>query len=312
VSSTVVRNVAATAVAPMAWGSTYLVTTEFLPAGRPFLAGTLRSLGAGLILVLLAHRPNQNRGTAKSASPQSPFPQSLIWWFRAITLGVLNIGAFFAMLFGAAYRLPGGIAAAVGAIQPLVAVSLAAVIIKERPRRLTMVSVVVGVIAVVVLVTRNTQQLDSLGLVLAFGGAVSMATGVTLTKHWGRPVELLTFTSWQLLAGGAFLLPLVLVFEGLPSTLTLRNVMGYLWLASVGGALAYSLWFRGIALLPVVATSVLGALSPVVAALLGWLVLEQHLSALQGIAAMVILGSVLVTQLTAARPTASSSQATQD
>jgi probable blue pigment (indigoidine) exporter len=265
VSSTVVRNVAATAVAPMAWGSTYLVTTEFLPAGRPFLAGTLRSLGAGLILVLLAHRPNQNRGPA-----QSPLPQSRIWWFRAITLGVLNIGAFFAMLFGAAYRLPGGIAAAVGAIQPLVAVSLAAVIIKERPRRLTVGSVVVGVIAVVVLVTRNTQQLDSLGLILAFGGAVSMATGVTLTKHWGRPVELLTFTSWQLLAGGAFLLPLVLVFEGLPSTLTLRNVMGYVWLATVGGALAYSLWFRGIALLPVVATSVLGALSPVVAALLGW------------------------------------------
>jgi probable blue pigment (indigoidine) exporter len=297
VSSTVVRNVAATAVAPMAWGSTYLVTTEFLPAGRPLLAGALRSLGAGLILVILANRPNE-----KHHPKQNPFPQSEIWWFRVIVLGILNIGAFFAMLFGAAYRLPGGIAAAVGAIQPLVAVSLAAAIMKERPRAVTIGSVVVGVIGVAILVTRNTAHLDSLGLVLALGGALSMATGVTLTKHWGRPVALLTFTSWQLLAGGVFLVPLVVAYEGFPSTMSLRNVLGYLWLATVGGALAYALWFRGIALLPVVATSVLGALSPVVAALLGWLVLHQRLSPLQGIAAIVILGSVLVTQLTASRP----------
>ena len=41
----------ATALAPLIWGSTYLVTTEFLPPGRPFTAALLRVLPAGLLLL---------------------------------------------------------------------------------------------------------------------------------------------------------------------------------------------------------------------------------------------------------------------
>lgn len=48
------------------------------------------------------------------------------WWCRSAVLGTLNIGAFFALLFVAAFRLPGGVAATAGAIQPLVAAAIAA------------------------------------------------------------------------------------------------------------------------------------------------------------------------------------------
>ncbi len=286
-----IRDAAVTALAPMAWGSTYLVTTELLPVGRPLLSGVLRALPAGLLLAVLARRSTEE--TVRW------FPSSRSMWFRGCVLGALNIGAFFALLFAAAYRLPGGIAAAVGAIQPLVALALAAVLLRERPRLVTMMSVCVGIAGVIVLVTRSTAHLDGVGLALAFGGAVSMATGVTLTKHWGRPTSLLIFTSWQLIAGGLLLLPLMVVVEGVPQTFSTRNAFGYLWLATIGTALAYALWFRGIGLLPVVATSVLGGLSPVVAALLGWVVLNQRLTATQGVAALVIILSVVVTQLTA-------------
>ena len=39
-----------TALAPLIWGSTYLVTTEFLPPDRPFTAALIRALPAGLLL----------------------------------------------------------------------------------------------------------------------------------------------------------------------------------------------------------------------------------------------------------------------
>ena len=45
---------ATTALAPAAWGTTYLVTTELLPPGRPLLAGALRALPAGLVLAAVA------------------------------------------------------------------------------------------------------------------------------------------------------------------------------------------------------------------------------------------------------------------
>ena len=66
-----------TALAPMAWGTTYLVTTELLPAGRPLLAGCLRALPAGVALAAFT----RTRPTGA-------------WWWKAAVLGVLNIGGF--------------------------------------------------------------------------------------------------------------------------------------------------------------------------------------------------------------------------
>ena len=108
-------DVALTALAPAAWGLTYLATTEFLPPGRPLLAGAVRALPAGLLLAATARQ--RPVGT---------------WWLKAAALGVLNIGGFFALLFVAAYRLPGGVAATLGAVQPLVAAGLATALLRER------------------------------------------------------------------------------------------------------------------------------------------------------------------------------------
>ncbi|CAI2931745.1 protein of unknown function [Aminobacter niigataensis] len=43
-----------TAIAPAIWGSTYIVTTEFLPAGYPLTVAMLRALPAGLLLLPIA------------------------------------------------------------------------------------------------------------------------------------------------------------------------------------------------------------------------------------------------------------------
>ncbi|WP_104177799.1 hypothetical protein [Cryobacterium sp. Y50] len=53
-------------------------------------------------------------------------------WRKSWVLGVLNIGAFFALLFIAAYRLPGGVAAIVCGLQLLVVVFLASKVLHER------------------------------------------------------------------------------------------------------------------------------------------------------------------------------------
>ncbi len=272
-------SVAITALAPLTWGTTYLVTTEFLPPNRPMLAGCLRALPAGIALAMV-HRVRPS-GT---------------WWLRASALGVLNIGGFFALLFVAAYRLPGGIAATLGAIQPLLAVWLAAGLIGERVRRGTVVAGVTGLIGVALLVMRPGARLDGVGIAAGLGAATSMALGVVLTKRWGRPVDLLTFTSWQLISGGLFLLPFVVFIEGVPASLSLTNVAGYAWLASIGGAIAYAVWFRGIGVLPIAQVTILGLISPLMAGLLGWAVLDQSLRSTQLIGMAAILAAVGIAQ----------------
>jgi probable blue pigment (indigoidine) exporter len=96
-----------TALAPMTWGTTYYVATEFLPPNHPLMAAALRSLPIGILMIAWFKQ----------------LPQG-IWWWRILILGSLNIGIFQALLFIAAYRLPGGIAATAGAIQPLLVVWL--------------------------------------------------------------------------------------------------------------------------------------------------------------------------------------------
>lgn len=268
-----------TAVAPVLWGTTYLVTTELLPEGRPLLVAALRALPAGLLLLAVTRRlPSGD------------------WWWRAAVLGALNIGVFFALLFVAAYRLPGGVAATLGAVQPLVVAGLGAALLGQRVRPGTVVAGFAGVAGVALLVLRSTARLDATGVVAGLAGAVVMALGVVLTARWGRPVPLLAFTGWQLTAGGLLLAPLVLAVEGPLPRVDAGAVAGFVYLGLAGTALAYALWFRGVGRLPAARVSFLGLLSPVVAAVLGWVVLGQALNGWQVAGAALVLGSVLVAQ----------------
>ena len=279
--------IALTAVTPVVWGSTYAVTTEFLPPDRPLLTALLRALPAGL--VLLAVTRSLPRGA---------------WVRRSAVLGALNIGAFFPLLFLAAYRLPGGVAAILGAVGPLFALAFAATLLAERPTGRKVLAGVAGIAGVSLVVLRSDVVLDTVGIVAGLAGAASMSAGTVLTKRWGRPdgVGALAFTGWQLTAGGLLLLPVALLVEGAPPALDGRAVAGYLYLAVAGTALGYWIWFRGISRLPATSVAFLVLLSPVSAAVIGWAALGQALTPLQLAGMAIALGGTLLGQ-TSGKPT---------
>jgi probable blue pigment (indigoidine) exporter len=271
-----------TALAPMVWGTTYFVTTELLPAGHPLFAGLVRALPAGLIAVAVGM--TLPRGS---------------WWWKSAVLGILNIGLFFPMLFISAERLPGGVAATLGAIGPLVVALLAVPVLGERLSARRIGWGLAGVVGVGLVVLGPGARLDAAGVVAGLVGAGSMALGVTLTKRWGRPdgVGPVSFAGWQLTAGGLFLIPVTLIAEGAPPAVDGRAALGYLWLGLVGGLIAYMLWFRGISKLPVTSVAFLAPLSPLVAAAIGVGVLGESPSAVQAVGFALALAAVLAGQL---------------
>ena len=285
--SSSVRNSLITVVAPAVWGSTYLVTTELLPPDRPLLASVVRALPAGLILVALGR-----------ALPRGH------WWWRALVLGILNIGAFFYFLFVAAYHLPGGVAALVMSVQPMIVLFMGAGLLGARIRAVHIYSCILGAVGVGLLVVQPGAGLDHVGVFAGLAGAASMASGIVLTKRWGRPdgVGVLTFTGWQLTVGGAVLLPFMAIGEGLPRVVTAENFSGFLYLSVIGALLAYAVWFRGIEKLPALAVSFLSFASPLAAALLGYLVLGQSLSTVQLIGAAIVVGAVIIVVAAGSHP----------
>jgi probable blue pigment (indigoidine) exporter len=272
-------DLALTAIAPAVWGSTYLVTTELLPPGYPLTVAMLRALPAGLLLLLIVRR----------------LPSG-IWWPRTFLLGALNFSFFWAMLFVSAYRLPGGVAATVGAIQPLIVILLSRVFLGSPIRALSIVAGLAGIVGVGLLVLTPGATLDPLGVLAGLAGAVSMAFGTVLSRHWAPPVPPLTFTAWQLAAGGVLLVPVALFFEPALPSLTAANVAGLAYLGLVGAAFTYLLWFRGLSRLEPSAVAPLGFLSPVVAILLGWGVLDERLTPVQALGILVVLISVWLSQ----------------
>ncbi len=280
-NTTYAADVAATALAPAIWGSTYFVTTTFLPAGYPLTVALLRALPAGLLLLALVRK----------------LPHG-IWWFRAFLLGALNFSFFWAMLFVSAYRLPGGAAATVGAIQPLIVIALSRLFLGRPVRPLAVVAGCIGMLGVALLVLTPKAALDPVGIAAGLAGAVSMAFGTVLTRRWTPPVSSLTFTAWQLTAGGILLLPIALLAEPALPVPTLGNVLGMAYLGLIGAAATYLLWFRGLARIEPSAAASLGFLSPVVATLLGWLALGQSLTPAQLCGFAMVLASVWLSQRT--------------
>lgn len=274
------RDLLVTAVAPAAWGTTYLVTATFLPPDRPLLAATLRALPAGL--ALLAVRRQLPHGD---------------WWWRSAVLGVTNIGLFFPLIFLAAYELPGGLAATVQAMSPLAVMALAWPLVGERPAVRRVAAGLVGLVGVGLLVLRSGGQVSSLGLLAAAGSVLVSGLGFVMVKRWSAPTrttgDMLTLVSWQLVWGGLLLLPLMFLLEGPPPALTPTNVAGFAWLASFGTVVAYVCWFRGLSRMPAGAVSLVGLLNPVVGTALGAVVAGELFGPAQAVGMLLVIGGVV-------------------
>jgi probable blue pigment (indigoidine) exporter len=265
---------------PIIFGTTYLLTTEFLPPGRPLLAGLMRSLPTGLVLII-----------------GSPIPPRR-WMARFFVLSVLYASGLFPLLFIAAYRLPGGVAAVINSLSPLLVVVISVPLLRARIRGIQIIAGILGAAGVALLVLRSDARLDVVGLVAMAGAAIMFSVATVLTKRWGEPegMTAIGVTGWIFLLAGLTLLPVTLLIEGLPDYLTARNIGGLIYLVLISGILAYALWFWGLQRLSASAVTFLTLLNPVTAALLGWIVLDQRLNAWQLLGAAIILISVVLGQ----------------
>lgn len=273
------RTLLLTALAPAIWGSSYIVTTQVLPQVDPVTISLLRALPAGLLLLLYVRVLPKGR-----------------WIPKMFVLGALNFSIFWSLLFFSAHRLPGGVAAVLGAAQPFIVIFAARGLLGAPIKPLSLIATCTGLFGIGLLLLTPAAKLDALGIVAGFAGAASMALGIVLSRKWQPPVDTLTFTAWQLTAGGLLLIPVALFAKVDLTALTGPNLAGIAYLGLIGAALTYLLWFQGISKLHPFAVSVLGFLSPLTATALGWGILGEALGPLQITGMVIALGSVFLGQ----------------
>lgn len=268
-----------TMLAPIAWGTTYWVVTELMPVERPLFVAAVRVVPASLLLVGIGLLTTGWR------------PRGREW--RDLTLMALaNFGLFFPLLVAATYRVPGGVIASFAGLQPLLVLAGTWLLVGTVPRSRDVAVSVAAAIGVVLVVGMPSGALDPVGLLLALGANVSFAIGVVLTRALPAPPDRIAHTGWQLVVSSLVIVPLALVIEGVPTTVSVPNAIGFLYLGVITTGVASVLWFSGIPRLPVAAPPLLGLAAAVTGVVIGWVALGQALTLVQSAGLLMTLVAI--------------------
>ena len=268
-----------TALAPVAWGATYFVTREFLPSGNPLWGAVIRALPAGLVLLAIRrHRPHG------------------AWWWKSAVLGTINIGVFFVLVYVAAQLLPSSVASTIMATSAAVMMLVAWPLLSDRPRTRALGGAGLGFAGVCIMLLTGAVEVNLLGVAASVAAMLLSSLGYILTKKWSSDVDILSLTSWQLIAGGLVMAPVAILVEGPLPVLDASAILGFAFVSLIATALAFGAWFTGLKHLPAGTVGLIGLLNPVTGVLLGTLVASEVFGPQQLIGLMLVLVGIVVGQ----------------
>ncbi|HEY5159150.1 MAG TPA: EamA family transporter [Anaerolineales bacterium] len=273
------------------WGSTYLAIRYAVETIPPFLMAGTRFLIAGSLLYGWRRLEGDTGPTRKQ-------------WAAAALIGVLLLFGGNGMLSWAEQLVPSGVAALlIGAVPLWMTLIEALRPGGVRPNLLGGIGLVVGFGGIVLLVSPSLSSgsktdLPPLGIAILMVAALSWSLGSIYSRHADLPSSSLVGTGMEMLAGGvACYLAGTLVGEWksvVLSDITVRSWLGLVFLIVFGSMLTYSAYTWLLRAAPVSLVSTYAYVNPLVAILLGSLFAQEVLTVRILVAALVIVGSVVV------------------
>ena len=264
------------------WGSTYLgieLTGETIP---PLFAVAVRFLAAATLMFgFTAWR----RGSGVLRITRRELAACAL-------VGALLPGAN-AVLFVAERHVPTGLASLIIGSVPLWIV-LMRTLTGDRPHRAALVGVVVGFCGLVLLV-RPSGGAPLWSLLLVVCSSVMWATGSFLSSRLPMPRDSFAATSYEMLVGGLILLPI-----GLATThphfseFSARSIFGFFYLVTFGSVIGYTAYVWLLDNAPIGKVATYAYVNPVVAIVLGTIVLHESLTWAIGVGAVLVLACVAI------------------
>jgi len=275
------------------WGSTYLgirFTVETVP---PFMQAAVRFLISGALLFIWR----------RMAGDPAPTPNQ--WKSAAIVGGLLLVGGN-GLISLAETSIPSGVAALLVATIPMFMVLVEALRPGGvKPTLWQAVGLLVGFSGVVVLIGPaefgGVREFSILSGGTALFAAFLWSLGSIYSRNADLPNSTLLFTGMEMLAGslGLFIVSALMgEFSHFQiAAVSMRSLLGLLYLISFGSLVGFTSYAWLLRNAPVSLISTYPYVNPVVAVVLGSLFARETLSPRIFIAALVIVGSVVVVNL---------------
>jgi len=277
----------------LVWGSTYLAIRVMVETVPPLLGAGVRFTVAGAVMLAVL---------AASRSVRPTRAQLL----SALFVGILLPGAN-AVVTVAEQEVPSGVAALLIASIPLW-VLLMRRAAGEPVSRAGIAAVLVGFAGVALLLRPGEQSGEAtvLGLGACVFAAVMWASGSFASPRIRLPGDPLVSTGWQMLLGGS-----VIVAAGLaageagdvdPEAFSVRSVVALAYLIVFGSWLAFTAYAWLLQNAPISKVSTYAYVNPVVAIVLGFVILDEVITPVTLVgAAIIVLSVALVVRIENAR-----------
>ena len=270
------------------WGTTYLVLRVAVTHFPPFLFVAIRQVIAGLLLVA---------GMMIFAKIKLPgwkylYHQAIAGFFL-ITLGN-------GLVAWAEMHIPSGIAAVICSLMPVMVIIINLMVAQdERPNVPIVVGSILGFIGIAMIFGEElnsfTQAGYLLGIILTFVAVITWAAGSVWIKKHNHQTNVFLNAGFQMFFGGIWCIPLSLAFDDLTSVhWSEQAIYAMLYLIVFGSIIAYSCYSYALHKLPMTIVSLYAYINPIVAVLLGWLVLDEKLNATMGIAIVLTVAGIYI------------------
>ncbi len=253
------------------WGSTWLFIKVGLADLPPFTFAAARFLLAPLPLF------------AVLAARRTRLPRDAGAWRFLATTGFLTISLSYGLVFWGERFISSGLTAILFTTLPLWGLVFAHLLVPAEPmtgRKL--LGVVVGILGVALIFGDQIGVRDSaavLGVLAVLLAAVASALGNVLVKARGGHLDPMVLAAGQMSLGAVPLLAAGILLEGRPSSLswTARALTSLLFLALIGSALAFALFYWLIHRIEVTKAQLLPFANTLIAVILGSFVLREAL-----------------------------------
>lgn len=269
------------------WGTTYLAIRVGLETLPPLLFAGMRFLSAGTLLFVFVRFIQRAR-----------LPCGREWLDLAI-IGLMLLGIGNGMVVFAEQWVPSGPAALLVATSPFWVVGLERILpTGERVSLRAIIGLLLGFVGLVLLVAPHLSGTKVSGYYLLGAAAIqfgclSWSGGSVYSKHHSSDISPFMAAAMQMLIAGT---ALTVVGTVLGEWRTLhfsgRSFSAFIYLIVFGSIVAFGSYTYAIQKLPLSLVSMYSYINPVIAVLLGWLVLSEPLGLRVIIAMAIILVAV--------------------
>ncbi|MEK6782685.1 MAG: EamA family transporter [Bacteroidota bacterium] len=270
------------------WGTTFLAIRIGVKDFPPFLFAAIRQISAGLLL------------SAFVALTQKPNHLTLKYLTQMAVMGFLMITLSNGLVSWAEVFVDSGIAAIICSLMPVLVILInLSVNRSELPNSMIIVGVIIGLVGIVLIFSEHLQNFTNsnytIGILLIFIATVSWAVGSILVRRVNQNSNLFQNAGIQMIFGGVWCLPLSFLFDDLTFVhWTSATLYSLVYLSIFGSAIAYVLYYYAISKLPMTIASLYSYINPLVAVVLGWLVLDEKLNLKIGAAFIVTVTGIYI------------------